>query len=203
MPKRPFSEEALTEGRRTIGRAAEKLMSAHGTTALSMRVLAEEVGLTAGAIYRYFPSKAELLAFCWSEALEALAQRFREIDSSDLGPADSLSDMLLAYASFGLEDIDRFRVLFMPTDSTTQGANVEPVPEAFLLAMKQADLAVEADILVDISPDTALRILWSSVHGMLALKDSDPSPDFRYDMELLSTSIDVALHGLSSRRPTK
>lgn len=111
MPKRPLSAEALAEGRRKIGKAAEKLMSAHGTTSLSMRGLAEEVGLTAGALYRYFPSKAELLVFCWTEALDSLARRFAEVDASVLGPTESLREMLQAYARFGLEDIDRFHVL--------------------------------------------------------------------------------------------
>lgn len=203
MPRRPLSEEALIEGRRKIGRAAEKLMSTHGTTALSMRVLAEHVGLSAGALYRYFPSKVDLMTFCWTEALEALAQRFTEIDTSGQGPVESLRAMLLAYASFGLEDADRFRVLFMPEDNTTPIANVEQMPEAFLLAVKQAELAWKAGAFADVAPDTALRILWSSVHGILALKDNDPSPEFQYDMDLLSTSIDVTLHGLSSRRPTK
>lgn len=203
MPKPPLSEAELLEGRRRIGRAAEQLMVSKGTTALSMRAIAQKVDLTAGALYRYFPSKAELLTFCWTDALEELALRFDEFAASDLDPVESLRRMIRAYAKFGLEDANRFKVLFMPEAPDAQAEPTEPIPRAFLLAMTQAELAVSQERFVDIAPAKALRILWACVHGMLALKDTDPSPDFEYDIELVMTAVDIAIHGLSTRRPTK
>lgn len=44
-----------------IRRAAVKLIAAHGFEAVTLRQLAAEVGVQSGALYRYFPSKAELL----------------------------------------------------------------------------------------------------------------------------------------------
>jgi AcrR family transcriptional regulator len=44
-----------------LARRALELMDAHGTEALTMRRLAEELGIGTMARYRYFPSKTELM----------------------------------------------------------------------------------------------------------------------------------------------
>jgi AcrR family transcriptional regulator len=53
-----------SQGERTeaaIRSAARRLIARHGYEALSMRRLAEEVGLGAAALYRYFPNKQAIL----------------------------------------------------------------------------------------------------------------------------------------------
>jgi AcrR family transcriptional regulator len=53
-----------SDGERTLAairEAALRLMARHGYEAVSMRRLAAEVGLQAAALYRYFPTKEELL----------------------------------------------------------------------------------------------------------------------------------------------
>ena len=53
-----------SNGERTeaaLRRAAQSLIARHGYEAVSMRALAAEVGVQAAALYRYFPTKQDLL----------------------------------------------------------------------------------------------------------------------------------------------
>jgi AcrR family transcriptional regulator len=64
------SDGEKTEG--AIRTAAAMLIARHGYEAMSMRQLAEEVGVQAAALYRYFPTKEELLFTLMREHMEQL-----------------------------------------------------------------------------------------------------------------------------------
>jgi AcrR family transcriptional regulator len=57
--RRPGPEPRFT--REELARRALEIMDAHGTEALTMRRLAEELGMGTMALYRYFPSKNDLM----------------------------------------------------------------------------------------------------------------------------------------------
>ncbi len=68
-----------SEGARTaeaIREAAVGLIARHGFEAMTLRQLAERVGVQPGAIYRYFRSKAQLLADLQVDHLESLLARW-------------------------------------------------------------------------------------------------------------------------------
>lgn len=71
MARRIGSDGTRTRG--AIRAAATRLIARHGFEALSMRRLAEEIGLQAAAIYRYYPNKqAILLCLMETHILETL-----------------------------------------------------------------------------------------------------------------------------------
>jgi AcrR family transcriptional regulator len=64
-----------SSGERTaaeVRRAALRLFATHGYAAVSMRQIAAEVGVQAGALYLYTPDKQSLLAAIMTEHMEAL-----------------------------------------------------------------------------------------------------------------------------------
>lgn len=64
-----------SDGRKTeaaIREAAAELIARHGYEAVSMRRLAAQVGVQAAALYRYFPTKEDLLFTLMREHMEAL-----------------------------------------------------------------------------------------------------------------------------------
>ena len=68
MPKVP---EAYLEARRSaILEAARRAFTRKGTQTTTMVEIAEEAGLTPGAIYRYFPNKERLIAACFDANAE-------------------------------------------------------------------------------------------------------------------------------------
>lgn len=78
-----------SEGSRTeeaIRTAAVELIAAHGFEAMTMRQLADRVGVQPGSLYRYFPSKGQLLVELLVEHLEFLVSRWDSEQPEDADP---------------------------------------------------------------------------------------------------------------------
>lgn len=71
-----------------IQQAALVLFARHGYAAVSMRQIATEVGVQAGALYNYIPDKQTLLFDLMRDHLEGLLESFN--DNTDLEPPERL-----------------------------------------------------------------------------------------------------------------
>ena len=65
----PRMQERLQDNRRSIVRAARRLIAQGGFRAASMTAVAREARLSTGALYRYFPSRSALLVEVLSDAV--------------------------------------------------------------------------------------------------------------------------------------
>ena len=81
-------ERARAELTREIKQEARRQLAAHGAQGLSLRAVARELGMVSSAIYRYFPSRDELLTALIIEAYDALGEaaeaREAAIEPNDL-----------------------------------------------------------------------------------------------------------------------
>ena len=83
-----------SDGTRTaeaIREAAIDLIAARGFEAMTLRELAERVGIQPGSIYRYFPSKAQLLVALLVEHLEFLLEHWSQEQPADADPVERLA----------------------------------------------------------------------------------------------------------------
>lgn len=80
-------ERARAELTREIKLQARRQLAAHGAQGLSLRAVARELGMVSSAIYRYFPSRDELLTALIIEAYDALGAA-AEAASAGPPPAD-------------------------------------------------------------------------------------------------------------------
>lgn len=88
MARTTGSEGARTE--EAIRAAAVDLIAARGFEAMTLRQLAERVGIQPGAIYRYFPSKGRLLVDLQVEHLEHLLTQWEAQRPDDDDPTARL-----------------------------------------------------------------------------------------------------------------
>lgn len=88
-----------------IVEAAMQLCSAEGLRGLTVHRLSAELGITAGALYRYYPSFDALLAACELRALGQLDERLRtaatRVAPGERFALDRVIAAVLAYASAG------------------------------------------------------------------------------------------------------
>lgn len=92
-----------------IRAAAERLFARHGYAAVSMRQIAAEVGVQAGALYLYIPDKQSLLAGLMRDHLEALIASWKA-----QVPADTVQDRLRQFVHFHIGyHIDRPDAVFI------------------------------------------------------------------------------------------
>lgn len=91
MARRIGSDGTRTQA--AIRAAATRLIARHGYEGLSMRRLAEEIGLQAAAIYRYYPNKQAILVCVMEVHATEMLEGWRAArpgDGSSGGPATRL-----------------------------------------------------------------------------------------------------------------
>lgn len=95
-----------SDGERTetaIREAAVGLIARHGYEAVSMRRLAAEVGVQAAALYRYFPTKEDLLFTLMREHMEALSAAWEAARPATRDPAARLTAFVANHIAFHIE----------------------------------------------------------------------------------------------------
>ena len=91
------SGPAAEARRREILAAASRLFRAKGLQGAGMREIAAELGMTAGNLYYYFPSKQELLAYCQEATLDELLAGAERIVASTGSAAERLRKLVVAH----------------------------------------------------------------------------------------------------------
>jgi len=78
---RTARELARAELTREIKQEARRQLAAHGAQGLSLRAVARELGMVSSALYRYFPSRDELLTALIIDAYDALGDAAEAADA--------------------------------------------------------------------------------------------------------------------------
>ena len=81
MPHLSRAENRAEQTRAILDRAARQLAEV-GPAALSVRAIAREVGMVSSAVYRYFPSRDELLTALIVEAYDELGDAVERADAA-------------------------------------------------------------------------------------------------------------------------
>jgi AcrR family transcriptional regulator len=188
--------------REQILEAASRLLVEKGDEdAVSMRAVAEAVGVTPPSIYLHFADKNELVfAIC--------EKYFDELDRATTEAArgsDDLIESLLrrgrAYIAFGLANPEPYRVIFMRKPTET------PLPwqyqkilssSAFGHLFEDVGAAVAAGLLEG-DPMLVSISLWSAVHGITSLLISKPDFPWPDRDQLVDRVTRSALFGVVTR----
>lgn len=100
-----MARTAGSDGGRTeaaIREAALALIARHGFDAVSMRSLGAEVGVQAAALYRYFPTKEDLLYALMQAHMEELLVAWQEARPQGATPTDMLAAFVAHHIAFHL-----------------------------------------------------------------------------------------------------
>jgi AcrR family transcriptional regulator len=100
MARTPGSDGERTEA--AIREAALELIARHGFEAMSMRQLAERVGVQPAALYRYFPAKDDLLYDLMRSHMEALQASWEAARPAEEEPALRLAAFVDHHIRFHL-----------------------------------------------------------------------------------------------------
>lgn len=98
-----MARTAGSDGERTqaaIRRAALDLIARHGYEAMAMRRLAAEVGVQVAALYRYFPTKEDLLFSLMNEHMEALLESWEAARPASGAPVHQLAAFVRNHIDF-------------------------------------------------------------------------------------------------------
>jgi AcrR family transcriptional regulator len=141
---------------REIVTAARELLERDGPAGLSMRRVAERLGIRAPSLYKHVRDKGELEAALISEGFEEVAQR--------LEAAGSLAELGAAYRAFALAHPHLYRLMLegpLPRERLVPGAEQRAAAPVIAAAGGDADRA---------------RALFAFAHGMAILELDDRFP---------------------------
>lgn len=110
----------LVDLRRRILDAAWELGCEHGEAGLTIRRIAERVGISATHLYTYFDGKGALLQELRSRVHDDSEAAFESIGELDVGPDESLRLLCGAYFDF----VDRHRWLYRLTGSASAASDL-------------------------------------------------------------------------------
>ena len=200
MPRPPQSEHQRNQVRHRILDAAQDLFDTSGVEGVSMRALGARVGLTASALYAYFPSKTHLMRALWQSALEALLAKLLAISQRETDPMAAIEALAAAYSEFAIENTARFRVLHMLdrhdlVGDPEQGSLRE---EAYQVLRQRVVEAIGQRRLRFTDPDLVSQLLWTGMHGVLDLTTSISGFRFLSSSLLIPSMINTLLTGMKS-----
>lgn len=151
--------------------AAARLIRADGTDALTLRALAEAVGVSRTAPYRHFKDKADLLVAVAAEGFERLRATLHAVDAASTTGLDPFEAMGVAYIRFAVENPAHYRLMYgrealarreVPTLQTAADAIYDEL--VALIAARQASGDLRAG-----TPESLAYVAWATVHGLASL----------------------------------
>lgn len=125
MARTVGSEGVRTEA--AIREAAVALIARHGFEGVSMRRLAEEVGVQAGALYRYFPTKQDLLASMMREHLRHLIGSWQAARPRGVDPVAELVAFARFHVRYHMDRRDEVFINYMELRSLSEANAAEIV----------------------------------------------------------------------------
>lgn len=170
--------------RSEILESAWQLCRDGGLTSLSLRVLAERVGMRAPSLYSYFASKDAIYDAMFADGQRELLAVISDLPVDD-ADRESVREAAHRYFCFCTSDPVRYQLLFQRTIP-----GFEPSPESYALASEVLDTAERAITAAGLA-DARLVDLWTALLTGLADQQisNDPGGDRWY--RLLDEAVDL------------
>ena len=144
---------------------AERRYRSAGPSALSIRQIAEEVGVTPMAIYRHFRDKDAIVEALVSLGFQKWEKQFASAPDVR-APLDRIRAGLLSYVEFALEERRLFELMYLtPRRSAASPATKSA---AFASMLGAAREAVESGFIAG-DPAEIILLAWSTTHGLVGL----------------------------------
>jgi AcrR family transcriptional regulator len=148
-------EPTRTRREQIVGVALD-LLEEQGPEGVSMRAIAERIGIKAPSLYKHFRDKEALEVALVAAGFGNMATAFDE--ALEAGPDDELAALAAAYRRWALEHRHLYRLLThrpIPRDQLPEGVEAAAAAPVVQVAGGDADVA---------------RALWAFAHGMASLE---------------------------------
>jgi AcrR family transcriptional regulator len=123
-----WRERRRAEAVAEIKDVARRLLVAGGPSAISLRAISREMGMTTSALYRYFASLDALVAALRGELFEELGRvtQSARADALEDDPISRVLAMARAFRRWGLEHRQEFGLMLGPPVAGVAGPDQEP-----------------------------------------------------------------------------
>jgi AcrR family transcriptional regulator len=190
--------------REEILAAAERLLRETGDQeAVSIRAVADAVGVTPPSIYLHFADKTDLIFAICQKHFAELDRTLQEASAASECPLESLRRQGRAYVRFGIDHPEEYRILFMTRPAAApEGWNEARVKESasFHHLVETVQASLDAGAIRPASPVPVAFGLWAAMHGLTSLFVAKPGLFGPEREALIDHVLDVQITGLARPR---
>jgi AcrR family transcriptional regulator len=177
-----------------LAKTARLLAKTGDEEAVSIRAVANAVGVTPPAIYLHFADKDALIKAVCEDTFRALDEFVESRVAAIDDPVEQLAERGRAYVDFGVEHPEQYRVLFMGKARLSGDEALESSGFAHLL--DNVTRCMDAGGIARRDPVVVSAGLWAVVHGVTSIAVSVPGcPVDRH--VLLEHLLEVQARGLA------
>ena len=197
MPRATLSQTEVEAFRELLCKSAVRLFAEHGDEGVTIRVLATDLGCSPTTPYRYFKNKAEIFQAVQSAAFTRFANALEGAYRDDQTHSARLRALCWAYVHFALEEPHAYRIMFELDPAQRPELHEEADLRSWTFMHRAVEQAVAAGALVG-DPDVLAHLLWSGVHGLVALHLSGMLMMGRQLEELIEAMLERQLGDMTS-----
>lgn len=184
--------------------AAERiLIETNDQSALSIRAIANAVGVTPPSIYLHFADRNDLVFAVCERHAEQLEQAMMEAAEGVGDPWERIRRRGRAYLQWGLENPEHYRILMMSRPDQTPDRFIDERLADTAGLMPVADDVAEAIASRQVTPGEEpiemAKMLWMMIHGTVALLISKPDFPFGSADEVYERLFELVHRGLAPR----
>ena len=161
---RPYHHGDL---RRGLVDAARRILEADGPTALSLRAVAREAGVSPAAPYHHFKDKGELLDAVALEGWDALGQALSDARAK-AGPDDIVvTELGVAYVCFARDNPALYRVMYERSrDKDALPEDMKDNKESAYCLVQDTFRELAGPEVPEVDVELATIAAWCAAHGL-------------------------------------
>ena len=199
-PNKPYHHGDL---QRALVDAAERILEREGPSALSLRAVAREAGVSPAAPYHHFKDKDELVSAVAKRGFEMLAERMREAAAEKQTDAERSLAIGVAYVCFARDHPAMYHTMFdagRKRDPKFSGPGGRHQSTAYQMAREIRERlgAQEGAEPIDVELTTIGN--WCAAHGLAELCQSKEFDDMKKQLGGDEPFFEAVLDHLGSSR---
>jgi AcrR family transcriptional regulator len=158
--------------------ATDLLLETAHARAVSIRSVAQRVGVTPPSIYLHFEDKDALLDAVCARYFEKLDQEMRRVTSEHSSPVEVLRAQGLAYVRFATETPELYRIATMGEWRSGSTIDMALETSAFKHMRATVQKLMDDGVYQPDDPTAAALELWTAAHGVAAMLIAKPHLPF-------------------------
>ena len=171
MPRAALTSEAISAFREELCDVATRRFAALGHAGVTLRGLAQELGVSPMTPYRYFRDKDEIFEAVRIAGYARFAASQGEAFAATAEPGDRLRRMGQAYIDFARNEPDAYRIMFeMVQPGDEQRPELAREQEsAWTPLLRAVEEAIAAGLMRG-EAMTQAHVFWAGLHGLVSLQ---------------------------------
>jgi len=167
-PKDAYHHGDLRSG---IGEVASAIVNQQGSAELTVRAVAQRLGVSHAAIYHHFEDRADLLAAVAERGFDQLAAVMERATAENENALLGFREQGLSYIRFAVQHPNLFGLMFRSEAGLrSEHPNLAGAADRLLERIRRAVVACQTEgILMPGTPDEHTLFCWSGVHGLASL----------------------------------